>query len=186
MSHDTPDSAADARKGLLDGITGKAKEVAGAVTGRDDLVEEGQLQQAQADHRKQAVADEAVADAKRRDAADQLHSASLEAAAEKEAAHDKADVAQRAVDHQRAEDEKVAEQAAAAQEAAGRRSAEQRADVVAENRIEQARELDADATSTAAQAAHDAARLGREADAAELEAARLRADAHRTDDGDHA
>jgi uncharacterized protein YjbJ (UPF0337 family) len=40
------DKAAEAREGLFDGIAGKATEVAGAVTGKDDLVEEGQLQQA--------------------------------------------------------------------------------------------------------------------------------------------
>ena len=38
----------EARKGLFDSIAGKAKEMAGAVTGKDDLVEEGQLQQAEA------------------------------------------------------------------------------------------------------------------------------------------
>ena len=40
---------------------------AGAMTGKDDLVEEGQLQQAEARTRKAALADEAVADAKRED-----------------------------------------------------------------------------------------------------------------------
>ena len=63
------DKAAEAREGLLDNVKGKAKEVAGAVSGRDDLVEEGQLQQAEARNRKAALADEAVADAKREEAA---------------------------------------------------------------------------------------------------------------------
>jgi len=40
------DKAAEARQGLFDGVKGKAKEMAGAVSGKDDLVEEGQLQQA--------------------------------------------------------------------------------------------------------------------------------------------
>ena len=53
--------AEEARKGLFDSVAGKAKEVAGAVIGKDDLVEEGQLQQAGAVHRKAAAAAEAVA-----------------------------------------------------------------------------------------------------------------------------
>ena len=35
------DKAAQSREGLIDSVTGKAKEVAGAVSGKDDLVEEG-------------------------------------------------------------------------------------------------------------------------------------------------
>jgi O-methyltransferase domain len=42
--------------------------VAGAVSGKGALVEEGQLQQAEASNRKAAVAEEAVADAKREEA----------------------------------------------------------------------------------------------------------------------
>ena len=45
------DRSAEAREGLLDSVAGKAKEVAGAVTGKDDLVQEGQLQQAGARRR---------------------------------------------------------------------------------------------------------------------------------------
>src|SRR6478609_8811220 len=62
------DKAAEAREGMFDNIAGKAKEVAGAVTGKDDLVEEGQLQQAESRHRKAALADEAIADAKQDEA----------------------------------------------------------------------------------------------------------------------
>ena len=39
------EKAAQAREGLVDSLAGKAKEVAGAVSGKDHLVEEGQLQQ---------------------------------------------------------------------------------------------------------------------------------------------
>ena len=55
--------ADQAREGLLDSIKGKAKEVAGAVTGNDSLTTEGQLEQAQARERKEANVTEAVADA---------------------------------------------------------------------------------------------------------------------------
>ena len=66
------DKAAQAREGLVDSIAGKAKEVAGAVSGRGDLVEEGQLQQAEARNRKSALADEAIADAKRQEATQEM------------------------------------------------------------------------------------------------------------------
>ncbi len=100
MTDDTQDTpgttpAAEAREGLLDGLKGKAKEVVGAVTGKDDLVEEGRLQQAEAQQRKAAATDEAVADARRDDAARHLSESSQEAAAEKESVHDSADSAQR-------------------------------------------------------------------------------------------
>ena len=52
-----------ARSGLLSSVAGKAKEVAGAVTGNDSLAAEGQLQQAEAASRKDASAREAVAHA---------------------------------------------------------------------------------------------------------------------------
>ena len=40
--------ADQAKRGLLTSVTGKAKEVAGAVLGNDSLASEGQLQQAEA------------------------------------------------------------------------------------------------------------------------------------------
>ena len=57
------DRADQARKGLIDSIKGKAKEVAGAVLGNDSLTAEGQLEQTQAQERKEANSVEAVADA---------------------------------------------------------------------------------------------------------------------------
>ena len=43
-----PNTSGQARKGLLDWVKGKLKEVAGAVTGNDTLTEQGQLQREQA------------------------------------------------------------------------------------------------------------------------------------------
>jgi uncharacterized protein YjbJ (UPF0337 family) len=63
------DKAAEAREGFFDSVAGKAKELAGAVSGKDDLVEEGQLQQAEAAKRKAAVADDAIASGKQHEAA---------------------------------------------------------------------------------------------------------------------
>ncbi|MEV7398122.1 hypothetical protein [Aeromicrobium sp. NPDC092404] len=177
MSQDEVDTAAEAREGLFDSVAGKAKEVAGAVTGNDELVEEGQLQQAESKQRKAAVADEAIADAKRQQAADELRETNHEAAAEKQAADDRADVAQRAVDRERAEERAAAERDAAQQEAIGRQSAEQEADAVAEAGLRESEMLAADARTTEQQAAADRERLEREADIAERQAAQLRADA---------
>ena len=53
-------------------MTGKAKEVAGAVLGNDSLAAEGQLQQAEAAARKDASALDAVAGAEAREAAEKL------------------------------------------------------------------------------------------------------------------
>ncbi|MCW2818715.1 MAG: hypothetical protein JWR42_1502, partial [Marmoricola sp.] len=96
------DKSAQAREGLLDNLAGKAKEVAGAVAGKDDLVEEGQLQQAEARNRKQAVADEAVADAKREEATQELREASRQTAEEKGRAQTRADQEEAVAERQRA------------------------------------------------------------------------------------
>ena len=55
--------ADQARKGLIDSVKGKAKEIVGAVTGNDSLTAEGQLDQSQAQARKEANTVEAIADA---------------------------------------------------------------------------------------------------------------------------
>src|SRR3954451_20085765 len=96
------DKATEAREGLFDSVTGKAKEVAGAVSGNDDLVEEGQLQQAEARNRKEAVADDAVADAKQQEAAREIREAGREAAQEKAAAGAQAAQEESAVERRRA------------------------------------------------------------------------------------
>ena len=67
--------ADQARKGLIDSVKGKAKEIAGAVTGNDSLTAEGQLEQTQAQQRKEANSVEAVADAE----AAQAHAAATKA-----------------------------------------------------------------------------------------------------------
>ena len=60
------DKADQARKGLIDSVKGKVKEVAGAVTGNDSLTAEGQLEQTQARERKEANSVEAIAAARER------------------------------------------------------------------------------------------------------------------------
>lgn len=174
MSHDK-ETSAEAREALFDNVAGKAKEFAGAVTGKDDLVEEGRLQQAEAQNRKAAVTDEAIADAKRQEAAQELRETNHEAAAEKESARDRADVAQRGVDRERADEHVAAEREAATQESVERQAAEQHGDHIAESALRDTEALSADAQSIEQEAAADRARLEREAVAAEQQAAQLRA-----------
>lgn len=55
----------EAVRGVVEGVKGKAKEVIGTVTGRDDVVREGQAQQDKADAQRDAAKKEAEADAAR-------------------------------------------------------------------------------------------------------------------------
>jgi uncharacterized protein YjbJ (UPF0337 family) len=52
-------------QGIVDGVKGKAKEVWGAVSGREDLVDEGRAQQDQGDAERAAAKKEAEAEAAR-------------------------------------------------------------------------------------------------------------------------
>ena len=160
------DKAREAREGLLDNVAGKAKEVAGAVTGKDDLVEEGQLQQEEARKRKEAVADEAIADAQRDQAAQEMRDTSREAAQQEGAARTQADREKSAADQQKQAEHDAAATEAQRQEAAGAEAAEEQADRLAESRLRDAEALETDATTTQQQAMAEAQRLEREADAA--------------------
>ncbi|MGV0851480.1 microaggregate-binding protein 1 [Mycolicibacterium phlei] len=62
MSNSGPEEAV---KGVVEGVKGKAKEVIGAVAGRDDLYREGKAQQDKADAQRNAAEKEAEADAAR-------------------------------------------------------------------------------------------------------------------------
>jgi uncharacterized protein YjbJ (UPF0337 family) len=66
MSKDTGPEAAV--KGVVEDVKGKAKEVAGAVTGRDELQREGQAQQDKAEAQRDVAAKEAEADKARAEA----------------------------------------------------------------------------------------------------------------------
>ena len=63
-----PETADEARQGLLTSITGTVKEVAGALPGNDSLTTEGQLQQAETAARKDAAVRQAVAEEQAQDA----------------------------------------------------------------------------------------------------------------------
>ena len=55
----------EAVKGVVEGVKGKTKEVAGAVTGRDDIQREGRAQQDKADAQRDAGKKEAQAESAR-------------------------------------------------------------------------------------------------------------------------
>jgi uncharacterized protein YjbJ (UPF0337 family) len=78
--------ARQARQGLLTSLKGKVKEVAGAVSGNDTLTTEGQLEQQEAATRKEAAAEEAVAEAEGNEAAEELAQQQELAASERRAA----------------------------------------------------------------------------------------------------
>jgi uncharacterized protein YjbJ (UPF0337 family) len=55
----------EAVKGVVEGVKGKAKEVVGAVTGRDNVQREGKAQQDKADAQRNAAKKEAEAESAR-------------------------------------------------------------------------------------------------------------------------
>jgi len=169
------DRASQAREGLVDGIAGKAKEFVGAVTDKDDLVQEGQLQQEESRNRKEAVAEEAIADAKREEATDSYRKVTHEAADLKDEARAEADREKSEADRQRAKERQAAEREAALNEAAGKEAAEERADDLAASRLDEADKAEAEAEVTEMRADAESIRLEQEAAADEQHAAQLRA-----------
>jgi uncharacterized protein YjbJ (UPF0337 family) len=103
------DKADQARKGLIDSI--KAKEVAGAVLGNDSLTAEGQLEQTQAQERKEANSVEAVADAETAQAHADATEAKLEGTANRIAVSAKTAAVENSVQAQLDAQKRVAEQA---------------------------------------------------------------------------
>jgi uncharacterized protein YjbJ (UPF0337 family) len=170
------DQAAEARAGLISSVAGKAKEVAGAVTGKDDLVQEGQLQQAEARNRKSALADEAVADAKQEEAASQLGRTVSDVAEQERESRSQAEHEETVAEQQRAGEHADADRAADHQQAAGEQTAERQAEELAETRLRESEALATDATVTEQQSAAEILRLQQEATTAEQQAAQLRAE----------
>ena len=103
--------ADQARKGLIDSVKGKAKEIAGAVTGNDSLTAEGQLEQTQARERKEANSVEAVADAEAAQAHADATEAKLAGAEERAAVSAKTAAVENSVRTEQAAHHRAAEQA---------------------------------------------------------------------------
>ena len=62
---DNKSGPAEGLRGVVEGVKGKAKDAAGAVTGRDDLTREGQAQQDKAEAQRNAAKKEAEAESAR-------------------------------------------------------------------------------------------------------------------------
>ena len=62
---DNKSGPAEAVKGVVEDVKGKAKEAVGAVTGRDDVTREGRAQQDKAEAQRSAAKKEAEAEAAR-------------------------------------------------------------------------------------------------------------------------
>jgi uncharacterized protein YjbJ (UPF0337 family) len=147
------DKADQARKGLIDSIKGKAKEVAGAVTGNDSLTAEGQLEQTQAQERKAANSVEAVADAEAEQARAEATEARLEGLEERNAVNAQAASAKGSVQAQHDAQKRLVEQAAA--QDASRETAQ--AEIDAQQEIQQAKATEAQDLNAAADEFADAA-----------------------------
>lgn len=168
------EKADEARKGLIDSVKGKAKEIVGAVTGNDSLTAEGQLEQAEARARREANTIEAVADAEAEGATDLLSSARHQAAGARGVVQSGTDAAEQA-----AQQQQVAHVQEAAQAARHRAAEEQvRASVDEQREERQAETREAAGTAAAGREAGEAiaehrAALG-EAAEEQAEARRLR------------
>lgn len=65
MADTNKSGSAEAVKGVVEDVKGKAKEAVGAVTGQDNLTREGQAQQDKAEAQRNAAKKEAEAEAAR-------------------------------------------------------------------------------------------------------------------------
>lgn len=179
------EKADQARKGLIDNVKGKAKEMIGAVTGNDSLTAEGQLDQTQAKERKEANSVEAVADAESREALSDAVDAKVEGTQERTAVNAQKAEAEQVVQGQQNAQKAEAERAGAQQVAAARTQAE----IDAQREVDEAKARERADVRAAADDAVDAVEEHRTADRlaerAHEEADRIRARADRlTSDAD--
>jgi uncharacterized protein YjbJ (UPF0337 family) len=169
------DKADQARKGLIDSVKGKAKEVVGAVTGNNSLTAEGQLEQVQAQERKAANSVEAVADAEAEQARAEAAEARKASLQERVAVESQTAAVERAAQAQSEAQKRAAEQAASQDAARGTVQAEVEAQrKIAEAAREERRESGA-AAEELVDAVDDHQALLREASQDKAEADRLRA-----------
>lgn len=174
--------ADEARKGLLASVTGKAKEVAGAVLGNDSLAAEGQFQQAEAQARKEAGATSAVAEVEAQEAAGLLAREKVAGGAQLDEAATAAAAREQQVREQAAAERVHAAVEVKRQEALEKAAVEQRITREQAEAAQQARTDRADAVHDEQQAAADHEQQRESAQAAENAAARARAEADRLAD----
>ncbi|MGX9789654.1 CsbD family protein [Mycobacterium sp. MMS18-G62] len=172
--------AGEARKGLIDSVKGKAKEIAGAVTGNDSLTAEGQLEQSQANERKEANTVEAVADAEAAQAHAEATAARVEGAQERTAVNAQTAAAQTSIRHEQAAEKRAAEQAGRQRATLEKTRAEldalaktQRAEAKEHNEIDSAAAEVGEAVEDHLTAAHAASTAKAEADRIRRQAEQL-------------
>jgi uncharacterized protein YjbJ (UPF0337 family) len=166
--------ADEARKGLFDSVKGKVKEVAGAITGNDSLTAEGQLEQTQANERKEANSFEAVADAEAAEAHAQVTEARAEGTQERVAVNAQTAAVERSVRDLQADQKRRAEQAGQQQASQDRVRAELDAQAeIQRAKNEERAEIDS-ATEEVVDAVDDHLATVQESSAAKAEADRIR------------
>jgi uncharacterized protein YjbJ (UPF0337 family) len=146
------DKADEARKGLFDSVKGKAKEVVGAVMGNDSLTAEGQLEQTQAQERKAANSVQAVADAEAEQAHAEVTEAKVEGSKERIAVTAQTAAVEGSVRAQQEAQKRAAEKDGAHDVVEERAKAE----VEAQQAIQQAKAEEADDVSAATEDFKDA------------------------------
>ena len=147
------DKSGQARKGLIDSVKGKAKEVVGAITRNDSLTAEGQLEQTQARDRMDANSVEAVADAEAEQARVEAAEARKEGAQERAAVNDKTRAAEYNVRNDQAAQKRSAELAAERDS----EQAKMRAELDAQLKVQQAKDAEREEIDAATEEAVDAA-----------------------------
>jgi uncharacterized protein YjbJ (UPF0337 family) len=150
MTHHS--KADEARKGLIDSVKGRAKEIAGAVTGNDSLTTEGQLEQTQAKERKEANSVEAVADAEAAQAHAERTEAGVEGAQERIEVNAQTAAAEDSIRHEQAAERRAAEQIGQ-QDAAREKT---RAELDAQAKVQRAKAQERDEIDSAAEEVADA------------------------------
>ncbi|MEE6177285.1 CsbD family protein [Mycobacterium sp. 050134] len=177
--------AGEARRGLIDSMKGKAKEVVGAITGNDSLTAEGQLDQTQAHERKEANAAEAVAESKAKHAREAVAEAKADGAQQRLAANAQTVAAENSINAQSAAQKQAADVAAQRQAATQRAQAELEAQrEAAQAKVEERQEL-RDATEDVVDAVAEHQSDVQVAKSEESEADRLRRQSeHVTNDAD--
>jgi uncharacterized protein YjbJ (UPF0337 family) len=166
--------ADEARKGLIDSVKGRAKEIVGALTHNDSLATEGQLEQTQAEERKEANSIEAVADAEADRAHVEAAEARVEGAQERSAVNAHAAAVETSVRQEQGAQRRAAEQAG--QQDAVREKA--RAELEAQAKVQRAKAEERDEIDSAAEEVVDAVgdhlAAAQQASSAEAEADRIR------------
>jgi uncharacterized protein YjbJ (UPF0337 family) len=165
------EKADQARKGLLDSVKGKAKEVVGAVIKNDELTAKGQVEQAQAKERKEANQLDSVADAEtaeaqkqRAEATSQAADARVEASQEARAREDKIRSDQQ-VQKQQAAEAGARDAVLGQQEAEGKAQRQQAlANAEKDTEVNAAQAEVAEALDDRQQAVHESAAARAEAD----------------------